>query len=52
MLLESLTIIENQIKKTKQFLVEGATSPTLADLGVFEEASKANAQLMHTHHHY
>jgi glutathione S-transferase len=36
-LLESLSVVEKQLAKTKAFLVEETSKPTLADLAIFEE---------------
>jgi len=38
--LEALQILEDQLAKTKSYLVQGTSEPTLADLAVFEEVEQ------------
>jgi len=37
---EALTVLENQLSKTKMFIVDGTKSVTLADLAIFEEVEQ------------
>ena len=39
-MMDALKILEEQLSRTKLFLVEGTKSPTLADLAVFEEVDQ------------